>query len=219
MPAGTPAYVKPNGEPHFGAPGVKVDMSPGSGQQVFKEVSERAGEARAAAQSLPAFTEAKRLVDSGNIVLGAGADMRVAMQKIGALFGLDASAAANAETFRAAMAPTVLGLVKGLGAGSGISNADRDFAERAAGGNINLEPASIRRLMDIGMRAAQAKVAAHNAMLDEVYPADDPANRQVRSLFGVKVQSAPAPAVSGIDTSQPGQFVFNPATGKLEPAQ
>jgi len=185
VPKDLPAFIDLKTKtPHFGAPGVRVDMSPGSGQQVFKEVSDRAGEARAAAESLPAFQEARRLVGSGNIVLGAGADTRVAMQKVGALFGLDASAASNSETFRAAIAPTVLSMVKGLGAGSGISNADREFAEKAAGGNITLEPPTIKRLLDIGEKAARARVDAHNKMIDEVYPEGDD-TRQVRSLFRV----------------------------------
>jgi hypothetical protein len=190
-----------------------INTGPGPTKNVYETVEKRADEARAAAQSLPAFAEAKRLVESGNITLGAGADTRVAMQKLGALFGLDTTSASNAETFRAAMAPTVLGLVKGLGAGSGISNADRDFAERAAGGNINLEPATIKRLIDIGVRASQAKIDAHNKMVDQVYPEADTNNGQVRSLFRVSPEAfsqpqlapAAAPAPAGAQAPQAGQ--------------
>jgi hypothetical protein len=210
----TPYQVDPYGKMDaVGRPTTNINTTPGPSKQVFEEVSTRAGEARAAAQSLPAFQEASRLINSGNITLGAGADMRVGMQKIGALFGLDATAASNAETFQSAMAPVVLGLVKGLGAGSGISNADRDFAAAAAGGNIKLEPATIRRLIDIGTRAAQAKVDMHNAMIDEVYPEGQQENGQVRSLFRVKVppfvpppppaatqnKAVPAKAPEGVD--------------------
>jgi hypothetical protein len=171
-----------------------INTAPGPTGKVFETMSTRADEARAAAGAMPAFSEAQRLVNSGQITLGAGADMRVAMQKVGALFGLDPTSAANAETFRASMAPTVLSLVKGLGSGSGISNADRDFAERAAGGNINLEPMTIKRLIDIGAKAAQYKIDSHNRTLDQVYPEGDDANRQVRSLFRVDVPKYEPPA-------------------------
>jgi hypothetical protein len=176
-----------------GASNTSVNTNPGPSKQVYETVEKRADEARAAAAALPSFAEAKRLVDSGNITLGAGADLRVSMQKVGALFGLDATSASNAETFRSVMAPTVLALVKGLGAGSGISNADREFAEKAAGGNIQLEPATIKRMIEIGAKAADAKIKAHNKMLDTVYPDTDDNNRQVRALFGVNPADYPLP--------------------------
>ena len=168
-----------------------VNTGPGPTQAVFKEVSERADAARAAAAALPAFSEARKAIDSGAI-LGAGADMRLGMQKIGAMFGLDPAAAENTEVFRSAIAPVVLSTVKGLGAGTGISNADREFAEKAAGGNISLEPGSIRRLLDIGQRAAEARIKSHQTMLDKVYPDSDPQNAQVRALFGIDAPAAPA---------------------------
>jgi len=170
-----------------------VNTGPGPTQAVFKEVSDRADAARTAAAALPAFAEARKAIDSGAI-LGAGADMRLGMQKIAGLFGLDPAAAENTEVFRSAIAPVVLSTVKGLGAGAGISNADREFAEKAAGGNINLEPGSIRRLLDIGQRAAEARVKAHQFMLDKVYPDSDPQNAQVRALFGIELPAAPAQA-------------------------
>jgi hypothetical protein len=177
-----------------GASNTNVNTNPGPAKQVYETVEKRADEARAAAAALPSFAEAKRLVDSGNITLGAGADLRVSMQKVGALFGMDATSASNAETFRSVMAPTVLALVKGLGAGSGISNADREFAEKAAGGNIQLEPATIKRMIEIGAKAADAKIKAHNKMLDTVYPDTDENNRQVRALFGINPADFPIPA-------------------------
>lgn len=170
-----------------GASRTNVNTNPGPAAAVYKSMEDRSDQARSAANALPSFAEAKRLIDSGQIILGAGADMRLAMTKIGALLGMDGESAANTETFRSTVAPTVLALVKGLGAGSGISNADREFAEKAAGGNINLEPTAIKRLMEIGVKAAEAKVKQHNALIDKIYPESDPQNAQVRALFRVDV--------------------------------
>lgn len=174
----------------------------------------RADKARSAATALPAFDNALKAVDGGGI-FGQGADIRLGMAKVGALLGVDPSAVQNTETFRSAVAPIVLSTVKGLGAGSGISNADREFAEKAAGGNINLDPGSIRRLLDIGKRAADATISEHNRTVDAVYPTDSPENKQVRALFRVDPSAfapaapaqpvAPAPAAAAPAASQPSR--------------
>jgi hypothetical protein len=202
----TPYKVDRNGNfQSVASPQTNINTAPGTPAQVFTTVEKRADEARAAAQSLPSFAEARRLGNSGNIILGQGADLQVGLQKLAGVLGYDTSAASNSETFRSAIAPTVLALVKGLGAGSGISNADREFAEKAAGGNINLEPATIKRLLDIGERAARAKVDGHNRMVDSVYPETDQQNGQVRSLFRVDVPEyqPPAPPPQGATPMQP----------------
>ena len=192
-----------------GKAATEVNIGGGTPKQVFDLVSTRTDEARAAANAMPSFAEAKRLLESGQITLGAGADVRVGLQKLGALFGIDSTAASNAETFRAAIAPSVLAAVKGLGAGSGISNADREFAEKAAGGNISLEPATIARLIDISARAAQAKLDQHNALIDQIYP-ESADNTQARALFRVQPPAnyptpPAAPNATPQVTGQPGQ--------------
>jgi hypothetical protein len=50
----------------------------------------------------------------------------------------------------------VVNIVKAFGSGSGISNADREYAEKMAGGQIKLDEASIKRILDIGERANAA---------------------------------------------------------------
>ena len=161
---------------------------PGPAGMVFQTIKEQREGAMAAAQALPSFQQANAAIKSGAI-LGAGADKRLDVAKALSLFGYkdQGDAAANTEVFRSAVAPVVLSTVKSLGAGSGISNADRDFAEKAAGGNINLEPQAITRLLDIGERAANAKISAYNATLDGTYPASDPKNGQVRQLFQLRM--------------------------------
>ena len=161
---------------------------PGPAGMVFGAIKEQREGAMAAAQALPSFQQANAAIKSGAI-LGAGADKRLDLAKTLSLLGYkdQGDAAANTEVFRSAVAPVVLSTVKSLGAGSGISNADRDFAEKAAGGNINLEPQAITRLLDIGERAANAKISAYNATLDGTYPASDPKNGQVRQLFQLRM--------------------------------
>jgi hypothetical protein len=170
--------------------GVNVNLGQAPEKSVFDRMSEITGEAQSAARSLPSFATARKALGDGTIT-GFAADQRLYLRKLGTLFGMPDEAVANTETFRSAMAPTVLALVKGLGAGTAISNADREFAEKAAGGNITLDEGSIKRLMEIGERAAQEKIKQHQSILDKVYPADKPENERPRALFSVQLPEMP----------------------------
>ncbi len=191
---------------------------PGPAGQVFGAIKEQREGAMAAAQSLPAIQQANAAIRSGAI-LGAGADQRLDLAKTLSLFGYkdQGDAAANTEVFRSAVAPVVLATVKSLGAGSGISNADRDFAEKAAGGNINLEPETIKRLLDLGERAANAKVAAYNDTLNGVYPDSDPKNAQVRQLFQVRMPDMGAPAAAPAPAAASQAAPVAPPAGMAPP--
>lgn len=164
----------------------------GSDKQIFDSVEESAKAARAAATGLNGLREARKALDSG-IVNGAGADARLGLQKVGALLGVsDPNTIQNTETFRAAIAPQVAAMIKSTVGTANISNSDREFAEKAAGGNINLDAGSIRRLVDIMDRAGTGIVKAHNERLDAIYP-NDPKFKRERALFGVQYQDGGAP--------------------------
>lgn len=101
-----------------------------------------------------AFANTRAAIDSGNIILGAGADLRQHAENRRASSGNADPSAPRTPYFRSAITPVVLAAVKGLGAGTGISNADRDFTstERQASAG-KLDPP----LLDIGQRAAEAR--------------------------------------------------------------
>lgn len=126
--------------------------------------------ARAAADTVRAIQNARSQIEApGGIISGQFANQALTLQKIGAALGVtDPAKIQNTETFRTQIKPIVLETVKGLGAGSGISNADRDFALQAVGGDITLDGGSIRRVLDITERAARSKVDRHNALADEM---------------------------------------------------
>lgn len=162
----------------------------GSDKQIFDSVEESAKGARAAATGLAGLGEAKRALDAG-IISGAGANERLGFQKVGALLGLaNPESIQNTETFRAAIAPQVAAMLKSTVGTANISNSDREFAEKAAGGNITLDAGSIRRLIDIMERAGAATVKAHSDRLDAIYP-DDPKFKRERALFGVPMPQQP----------------------------
>jgi hypothetical protein len=148
-------------------------------------------QAVAAASQLRATQEARAQLDApGGIISGFRAGDRLAMQKVATLFGVDPSKVENTETFRAAMKPAILEIVKGLGSGVSISNADRTFAEKAAGGDIDLNEGTIRRILDIAEKSARYKIDQHNSFVDRISGASGEAQPYAQSL---KVEAPPAP--------------------------
>lgn len=154
--------------------------------------------ATAARDEIQAIDRAREQLDApGGIVAGKFANQQLMMQKVGSFFGLDKGQVANTEAFSSAIGSRTLALVKGLGAGAGISNADRDFAAAMAGGNITLDEKSIRRILDIGERAARAKIKQHNSLVGRTIKAND-ALQQYSQTYNVdepgtyqKAQAAP----------------------------
>ena len=99
----------------------------------------------------------REVLVSGKVITGAGADYRLALGKALNLVGAtDAETVSNTESLATSLAQNTLDAIKasGLGAGSGFSNADRDFLEKAVGGKITLEAKTIEKLAELSHRAA-----------------------------------------------------------------
>lgn len=169
-----------------------VNVGGGSDKQVFDAMDESAKAARTAAAGLTGLREARNAIQGGAIT-GFRADDRLSLQKAGAFFGVaDPSKIVNTETFKAAIAPQVSAVLKSTVGTANISNTDREFAEKAAGGNINLDEKSISRLLDIMERASVGQLEAHQKRLDKVYGDPEKFGRE-RALFGVDMPPAPMP--------------------------
>lgn len=131
--------------------------------------------ASAARDEILAIHRSREQLDApGGIFSGTAADTRLKLAKVAEFMGVpNADKIANTEAFGSAIGSRTLSLVKGLGAGAGISNADRDFAAAMAGGNIKLDEKSIRRILDIGERAARARIDQHNNLAERTLSSSD----------------------------------------------
>lgn len=123
---------------------------------------------RTAAQDAVSIIDTVRtgrdIMKSG-MITGAGADFLVNLNQGLKTVGIDAGyadAAANSQAFTANMAGNVGKLIKQFGAGTGLSDADREFAKDMAGGRISLDAKAINRILDINERAARNVIARHN---------------------------------------------------------
>ena len=107
--------------------------------------------------------QGRQLLQSGAIT-GFGAEfltqVGAALNQVGINFAEDK--VANTQAFAANMAQNVGRIIKQFGAGTGLSNADREYAEKMAGGKITLDRKAIDRILDINERAARNVISAHN---------------------------------------------------------
>jgi len=134
----------------------------GSGQAKAILTSRTA--AQDAAQILQTNQIGRDILKSGAIT-GAGADFFVGLNQALKTAGVDAGradAAANSQAYAAAMASNTGKLIKQYGAGTGLSDADRDYAAAAAGGKIAMDEKAIRKVLDINDRAARNVINDHN---------------------------------------------------------
>lgn len=174
-------------------PSTTVNVGGGTDKQIFDEFVERSKAARSTAQGLAALRNARAAIDGGAIT-GFRADNRLQLQKAASLFGIaEPEKIQNSEVFRAAIAPQVAAVMKATVGNANISDSDRRFAERAAGGSLDLDEGSIKRLLDIMEKASIAQLQEHQEALDAVYP-DPNAHKRERALFGVRVTPGGKPA-------------------------
>ena len=126
---------------------------------------------------------------------------QLAFEKGLAFFGIERENAANTEVLRAQLAQPVFALVQQLGSGSGISNADLQFSERAAGGKITLDKKAIARLVEIGEKAAKASITSYRTRLDRTYPKGRSEFEQSRASLELpdleEIATAPSAAPQG----------------------
>ena len=131
-------------------------------EQAEKLVKDKAA-AEDARSIISTIEEGRRLLKSG-VITGFGADfltgLGAALNQAGISFAEDS--VANTQAFTANMAANVGRIIKQFGAGTGLSNADREYAEKMAGGKVTLDRKSIERILDINERMARNVIALHN---------------------------------------------------------
>jgi len=110
------------------------------------------------------------LLNSGAIT-GAGADFFVGLNQGLKTAGIDfgfADASANSQAYAAAMGQNTAKLIKQFGAGTGLSDGDRKYAEKIAAGQITMDEKAIRRILDINDRAARNVITNHNKKVEKI---------------------------------------------------
>ena len=64
-------------------------------------------------------------------------------------------------------------VIKQFGAGTGLSDADREFAEKAAAGDITMDRAALQRLVSIAKKVSEFKINLYNERVRRTFSGDD----------------------------------------------
>ena len=164
------------------------------GKEQAETISEGRKGALSAVSNLDTINTGRQLLKEG-VLTGTGAEFLVNLNQALKTIGIDAGyadAAANSQAFTANMAASVGQLIKQFGAGTGLSNADREYAEKMAGGKITLDEKAIRRILDINERASRNVIATHNKFADKAGKAAEAFKVEEPTFEPIDLPSLPA---------------------------
>lgn len=132
------------------------------GKQLGRNFVEKRDNAITASESLTSANKAVELLDSG-IISGTGANFITGAAKALHQAGLiESPTIANTEAYAANQAKQVAQIIKAFGAGTGLSDADREYAEKAAAAKITMTEESLRKIIDINARASTNVLNRYN---------------------------------------------------------
>jgi hypothetical protein len=176
--------------------------------------------ATAARDDIDAIHRARGELDrKGGVFSGAYADQKLYMAKAAELLGIqNADKIQNTEAYGAAIGSRVASMVKAFGSGTAISDGDRRFAAAMAGGQVTLDEGSMRRILEIGEKAARGKIDYHNQFVDKVVKANEGLN-SARDSFVVKAPGQyqkPEAAASFPKFNSPSDVKAAVSSGKLK---
>lgn len=219
IPEGQPAFKKVRNLPDgtqaitgYNIPNIQRPESALSGP-AFKMVTDRLDEgyktASAATTTLRSNQAMEDLLDQG-VFTGALAPAKLqtatAVSAIQGLFGIQDSKQlsniiSNTQAFESEVGRKVLSMVKDLGPNP--SNADRDYANKIAAGDIKLNEESIRKVLEISNRAEQRKIEAYNKLVGG-FRSSEGLNPQQRKILEPFLQPVEAPSPRTKNTTGTG---------------
>jgi len=114
-------------------------------------------------------TQWDTISQGAGILTGTGAEIKLGAGKllkaVGLISGEGEELISNTETFIANAGNLVAEVIKAFGAGTGLSDADREFAKGIVGGTITLDGESLKRLIKLQARATRKKIQEHNKQI------------------------------------------------------
>ena len=187
-----------------GAPttSVKVENKMGEGvaAQVGPMLKDSLTAANGAAQTVDAATRIIQAVDSGNIIAGPGADVRLKLAQVGSVLGVSGkntqeTIANTRQAIRGLAEMTLQGRKQMSGQGA-ITESESALAEKAMSGNIaDLTASEIKQLAQASDRAARFVYGQHTQMVQQL---------EGTEARGVAPFYKPAPLPTSPKLSAPG---------------
>ena len=126
----------------------------------------------------------------------------------------------NTEAYISLIGREVGRVIKDFGAGTGLSDADREYANKIAGGDITITKDGLRRILSIAKKVNNELITRHNRDIDNF--SDKalealPYRPEARKIFAKKLKKVPQEIVNQAKQklAEPGTTV-TPAMIKLD---
>jgi hypothetical protein len=176
-----------------------TEMGKGAAKQdlALKDIAENSN------KTIENIHNQRKLLDTGKVITGFGADQMLGLAQFGKAVGLtgknDKDLASNTQSFLAGRAGSTLDAIQSsnLGSAQGFSNTDREFLQAAKLGGIKYDEKSLRRQLDLEERVARAATEKWNQRVKSMpKSASAPINMTPVELPG-------AYQMEGVDKSNP----------------
>lgn len=183
-----------------GAPTTVIGGTGKFGEAVAKgggeEIVESRNQASAALASINNIQSLLPLVSSPEFISGTLGDARLAVAK-----ALNLPGATETQVYFSGIGRDVAEIIKAFGAGTGLSDADREFAKGIAGGDIKLTGPAIRKILWLNANYNNERIKRYNQRVSEIAsnPMTDEATRQQLAVLHAPIQAVdvgPRPVMS-----------------------
>lgn len=139
-----------------------------AGDAVIKDLDAKYADAQDATLTLQQARQARDLLDQG-VISGSLPDQRFALAKaVQTLTGRELPETAGTAEYRAIVSEFVAQNIKAFGAGTGLSDADREFARAMSGGDLSAGAAALKRILAITERKASDKITRYTQRRNSV---------------------------------------------------
>jgi hypothetical protein len=192
------------------------------GKEQAKELIDERKHAEDAVEGIKIIEQGEKIIKDG-MITGAGANYIInfgkALNQAGFNYGKDPIS--NSEAYVALMGRQVGSIIKMFGTGTGLSDADREYAEKIVAGKISLNKESITKILSIGKKAYSRVIENYNKKADQVMRKEGAGSL----LYDLRVDpGAPENAAFGGVNPDTGQIApenaafggVNPDTGQME---
>jgi uncharacterized protein YqgV (UPF0045/DUF77 family) len=136
------------------------------GAKNFTDLQEKATKA---AETIRSIDESFPMID--DMFTGALANVKLNVNRYAMAFGIDLGdleGITNTETYAAMAATRVADYITNLGAGTGLSDADREFAQAVVAGNVTADASSLKRILTSLRSGAVNKINKYNEVREDV---------------------------------------------------
>ena len=169
-----------------------------------KRFAEAHDNARLAADALGSVNRTLPTID--NMFTGAGAELKLNIARYARAFGVDVvdpSTIADTESYIAESGRRVAQYITNLGAGTGLSDADREYAQKVVAGNITVDSEALKRLLGVIKASSQRTIKNYRSLRTSVEKELGEANKGSLALYGnIFVDEGPTPTPTGAGLSE-----------------